>query len=91
MATQNQTINFDWVDVKSTLSLQDEQKYTFQNTGPFTIRIIEAASEPALNTYGHQLDANSLLSVTPTDGLNIYVRVVQKEGLKSNLTVTEAV
>lgn len=89
MPTQNQILDFEWVNVKSTLSLQDSQKYTFQCTGPFEIRIVEAASVPALNEYGHQLGNNELLSVIPAEGLNIYVHVVQK-GMKSNLTVTEA-
>lgn len=89
MATKNQELDFEWVDVKSTLSLQDDQKYTFECTGPFEIRVIEAAAEPSLNAYGHQLERNDKLSVTPIIGLNVYVHVVQK-GMKSNLTVTEA-
>ncbi len=89
MTTQNQELEFDWTDVKASLSLSDSQKYTFQNTGPQPIRIFEGASEPSEGTHGHQLDPNELLSVTPGSGLNVYVKVITK-GLKSNLTVTEA-
>lgn len=90
MATRNQALDVNWVDVKSSLSLVDDQRYTFENTGGFTVRIIEAATVPEANTHGHQLDLNDKLSVTPALGLNIYVRIVQKN-FKGNLTVTEAV
>jgi hypothetical protein len=90
MATQNQVLTFDWVEVKSALSLSDLQKYTFQNTGSFPIRVVESASEPTPHFYGHQLEQNDLLSVTPAAGVNVYVKVVAK-GMTSNLTVTEAV
>lgn len=90
MSTQNQTLTNTWVDVKTTLSLTDSQKYTFQNTGQQGIRIFEASAAPDDDVYGHYLDTSGLLSVTPASGLNIYVRSVPKN-LKSNLTVTEAV
>lgn len=90
MATQNQPLTGQWVDVKSSLSLVDDQKYTFQNTGSFPIRIFEGASEPEINEYGHLMENKDLLDVTPEAGLNVYVRVIGKD-LKSNLTVTEAV
>ena len=89
MATQNQRLTSDWLDVKTSLSLSDSQKYTFQCTGAQPIRIFESASEPDEDDYGHQMDPNDLLSVTPASGVNVYVRVIPKNA-KSNLTVTEA-
>lgn len=93
MATQNQNITHDWVDVKSTLSLADSQKYTFQNTGSFALRVVEAASTPAQDFNGHRLEGNELLSVTPGAGVNVYVALVSSVPVdgKSILTVTEAV
>lgn len=93
MATQNQTVTNNWVDVKSALSLSDDQKYTFECTGSFPVRVFESASAPENGVYGHVLypnDGANKISVTPANGVNVYVRTPQKSQ-ESNLTVTEAV
>lgn len=91
MTTQNQLLRDEWVDVKASLSLLDDQKYTFQCTGSFEIRIVEDTSTPDINAYGHQMERNDLLTVQPASGVNIYARCVASKNLESNLTVTEAV
>lgn len=90
MATQNISLGIEWTDIKSGLSLADNQKYTFQNTGKFPLRIFEAASAPAVDAYGHTMEPGELLSITPGAGLNIYGRIIPKNVGESNVTVTEA-
>lgn len=93
MATQNAELTFEWLDIKSDLSLSNGQKYTFENTGSFPVRVFEAATIPDPEVRGHVLypyDTQNKISVTPADGVNVYARVIQK-GQKGYLTVTEAV
>jgi len=73
MATLTANINGNWSDIKTSLSLTEDVKYTMQNFTKTGLYIFEGA-EPSKDSLGIFTPAHELINITPTTGNGMWVR-----------------